>query len=84
MKLLRKYDNAASANVVKSVLDSCGIETYLAEPPVVLKAGSFRLMIVDERYDEAIALLDEHQAAVALPDDWEEPPASPSDKIEKS
>ena len=83
MKLLRKYDNAASANVAKSVLDSCGIDTYLAEPPVVLKAGSFRLMIADERFDEAIAILDEHQKDVALPDDWE-PPKSPSDTEEQT
>ena len=73
MKLLRKYNNAASANVAKSLLQSFGIETYLAEPPVVLKLGNFRLMIVDERFDEAMTILTDHKDRFALPDDFVPP-----------
>lgn len=79
MKLLRYFPDGPSAQVARSFLASHGIEAFVGDTPDSFAVKGVRLMVPDDRVDEAKSILDNVPADSALPDDWE-PPAEPSDE----
>ena len=78
MVILKRFPDAMTANLAKSILMESGIESFVADenlanadPPVVFASGGVRLMVADELRDQAAAILKEREVGSELPDDFD-------------
>lgn len=73
MKLLRYFPDGPSAQLAKGLLESRGIEAFVGDTPDSFAVKGVRLMVPNERVEEAWAILANPPDEIALPDDWEPP-----------
>ena len=78
MRILKRYPDLASVSIAKSILEGEGMEPFIADEnlassdlPAIFATGGIRLMIPDEDYARACAVLRDSEANAALPDDFD-------------
>ena len=64
MKIVKKFDNAFSANICKGVLEENGIEAFVLNENMPIITGvantdpiPIEVVVADENYDKAIEIL---------------------------
>lgn len=64
MKVVRKFDNAISANICKGVLEENGVDAFILNENLPLITGvantdliSIEVVVDDENYDKAVEIL---------------------------
>jgi hypothetical protein len=87
MRILKRYPDLASVSIAKSILEGEGMAPFIADEnlassdlPAIFATGGIRLMIPEEDYERACAILRDSETNAALPDDFD--PNVPTSKAE--